>query len=179
MKKEDEIMQDLQKKLIEDYQITIHSYQDCIIEDIPSFLKEIDKINDIKKDSIIQLLDTDYICGKRHLNQAISQAFKSFEENQNFAKDKGLEICVRLSAQKQISEALKLLGIKEKGNITVVYINTSEEQIEKTENLLFKRCDTLLEEFDVDKIIKAYNLSSKNNIVDNINEKIALLSIKY
>ncbi|MBQ6218467.1 MAG: hypothetical protein IJJ47_01930 [Methanosphaera sp.] len=171
-------MQDSQKELLQDYKIEIRTYQDVIVEDIPGFLKKIDIITQEKENSIIQLLDSDYICGKKHLRQGISQAFKAFNEKQNFAKDKGLEICVRLSAQKQISQALKILGIKKQGNITVVYVDTTQEQIKLVENLLKTRNDSLLEQYDEEKIIKAYNLISSNNIVDEINEKIALLSLK-
>ncbi len=171
-------MQDLQKELLSNYKIDIRSYEDNIVEDIPSLLKKINTITLQSDDSIIQLLDCDYICGTGHINQGISQAIKAFDEGQNFAKDKGLEICVRTSAQKQISEALKILGIKDKGNITVVYVNTTPEQISKTEELLSNRNDSLIEEYDSDKIIKAYKLRSSDNILNNINEKIALLALK-
>jgi KEOPS complex subunit Cgi121 len=127
IKKEGKIMQDLQKEVLSEYNIVIRSYENNIVENIPSFLNQINEITQLNDESIIQLLDCDYICGMSHINQGISQAIKAFGENQNFANDKGLEICVRTSAQKQISEALKLLGIKKKGNITVVYINTTPE----------------------------------------------------
>ena len=146
-------MQDLQKELLYEYTIEIRSYEDNIVDDIPSFLKKINEITLHDNDSIIQLLDCDYICGYSHINQGISQAIKAFSEGQNFAKDKGLEICVRTSAQKQISEALKMLGIKNRGNITVIYMNTSPNQILKTEELLSDRNDLLIEEYDVDKIV--------------------------
>lgn len=171
-------MQDLQKELLSDYSITIRSYENNRIEDIPSFLRQINKVTELVDGSIIQLLDCDYICGQSHINQGISQAIKAFNENQNFAKNKGLEICVRTSAQKQISEALKLLGIKQEGNITAVYIDVSDEQIGKTEELLSVRNDSLIEEYDVNKIVKAYGLNDSGNVADTINEKIALLALK-
>lgn len=171
-------MQDLQKELLSEYTIEIRSYENNTVEDIPSFLKKINEITLQDNNSIIQLLDCDYICGYSHINQGISQAIKAFNEGQNFAKDKGLEICVRTSAQKQISEALKMLGIKNRGNITVIYMNTSPDQILKTEELLSDRNDLLIEDYDVDKIVKMYELNGSENIVDNINEKIALLALK-
>lgn len=171
-------MQDKQNEILSKHDIKVHTYENVIVDDIPSFLKKIDSITSTNQGSIIQLLDTDYICGKKHLNQAIAQAIKAFDEKQNFAKDKGLEICVRLSAQKQINEALKILGIKKQGNITAIYINTSEEQINKTEKILGKAHDELLETYDPQKICKAYNLRNDEDIVENINEKIALLALK-
>lgn len=172
------MMQDLQKELLSGYNIIIRSYENNKVENIPSFLNEINKITDSVDGSIIQLLDSDYICGQSHINQGISQAIKAFNENQNFANDRGLEICVRTSAQKQISEALKLLGIKKKGNVTVVYINVTDEQIRKTEELLPIRNDSLIEQYDVENIVKAYGLDSDSDIVKSINEKIALLALK-
>lgn len=171
-------MQDIQQDILSEHNIIIHSYENVTVDDIPSFLKKIDKITAQQKDSIIQLLNTDNICGQKHLNQAISQAFKAFNEKQNFAKDKGLEICVRLSAQKQISQALKMLGIQQKGNITVIYIDTTQEQVQETEKLLEKRNDQLLEQYDTEKISEIYGLNNKDNIIHSINEKIALLAIK-
>ena len=171
-------MQDLQKEVLSEYNIVIRSYENNIVENIPSFLNQINEITQLNDESIIQLLDCDYICGMSHINQGISQAIKAFGENQNFANDKGLEICVRTSAQKQISEALKLLGIKKKGNITVVYINTTPEQIKKTEELLSNRNDSLIGEYDDEKIVKSYSLDNSDDIVSDINEKIALLALK-
>ncbi|HIH36115.1 MAG TPA: hypothetical protein HA277_06010 [Methanosphaera sp.] len=171
-------MQDLQKEVLSEYNIVIRSYENNIVENIPSFLNQINEITQLNDESIIQLLDCDYICGMSHINHGISQAIKAFGENQNFANDKGLEICVRTSAQKQISEALKLLGIKKKGNITVVYINTTPEQIKKTEELLSNRNDSLIEEYDDEKIVKSYSLDNSDDIVSDINEKIALLALK-
>lgn len=171
-------MIDKQQEILQKYKITIHSYENNSIGDIPSFLKKINKITKTNEDSIIQLLFTDNICGMSCLKQAITQAFKSFDENENFAKDKGLEICVRLSAQRQITEALKILGIKDNSNITVVYIDTNDNQISEVEKLLSNRNDDLIEEYDLDNIVKVYGLDSNENIVQRLNEKIALLSLK-
>ena len=171
-------MQDLQKEIFSDYNIIVRTYEDNNIEDIPDFLKKVDNITRLKENSIIQLLDSDYLCGFKHLNQAITQAIKAFNEGQNFANDKGLEICVRASTQKQINIAIKLLGIKNKGNITVVYVDTTIQQVEEVEKLLGQRNDALLEEYDEEKIRKAYDLADDEDIVCMINEDIALLALK-
>ena len=171
-------MIDKQEEILEKHQIIVHTYEDNTIEDIPQLLAQINQITLEQEASTIQLLDTNYICGSKHLKQAIAMAFKAFNEKQNFAKDKGLELCVRLSAQKQITKAIKLLGIKERGNITVVYVDISDEQIRKVETLLENRNDQLLEDYDTDKIIEAYNLDECMDILGQLNEKIALLSLK-
>lgn len=171
-------MQDLQKQILSDYNITVHAYPDNIIDDISGFLNQINNITSLNEGSVIQLLDCDYVCGVSHINQAISQAIKAFDEKQNFANDLGLEICVRLSAQKQINKALKLLGIKNKTNVLVIYINSSDKQVEMVEELLTPRDDNLIEEYDVDAIVKAYKLDDNCDVINRVNEKIALLALK-
>ena len=177
MKKEADLM-DKQKEILKDYDIIINTYENNDIGDVRSFLGQINNIIAMKDDSVIQLLNTEYIAGYRHIHQAIAQSIKAFNEKQNFANDKGLEICVRLSAQKQIKEALKLLGITSYGNITVVYINTSKQQINEVESLLSTKNNDLIEKYDTSLIKAAYNIPSDvEDMVDYINEKIALLSI--
>ncbi|MCD7782081.1 MAG: KEOPS complex subunit Cgi121 [Methanosphaera sp.] len=171
-------MSDLQEEILDNYDIHVHSYKNVDVDDIPKFLKKIDSITHMKENSIIQLLYTDHIAGETHLKQAIAHAITSFNQGNNFANDKGLEVCVRLSGQKQINVALNMLGIKNSGNITVLYIECSSEQITKTEQLLTSRDDSLLEEYDKDEIIKTYDLGDDDNIIDLLCEKIALLSIK-
>ncbi|RAP51742.1 MAG: hypothetical protein BZ138_04430 [Methanosphaera sp. rholeuAM270] len=171
-------MQDLQKEVLSGYDIEVRSYVDNVIEDIPAFLGKVNDITLENPGSVIQLFDSDYICGMKHLNQAIVQAIKAFDEGHNFANDRGLEVCVRLSAQKQISQALRILGIKNRGNVTVLYINTDSAQIRKMEDLLVNRDDSIIEDYDVDDIRNTYSLDSDVDIVDYINEKIALLAFK-
>ena len=173
-------MEDLQKQILDEKQITIHTYQDNIVDNIPELLGKINEITQQKPDSTIQLLDTQYICGSKHLKQAIAEATVAFKNNTNFAKDLGLEICVRTSAQKQIKDAIKLLGIKTSGNITVIYINTSDDQIKQVEEILNTKNDTLIDKYDVNAIKKAYKIDCEddNNILDMLNEKIAMLVIK-
>ena len=85
-------------------------------------------INSIKKDSeIIQLLNADAVAGKRHIIHGVNQAVLAFERNENFANDLSVEICLRCSAQRQISKAFDLLGLKEGFmNICIVLINCND-----------------------------------------------------
>ena len=52
------------------------------------------------------------------------------------------------------------------------------KKIRITEELLSNRNDSLLEEYDVETIVKAYELNNSDDVVNNINEKIALLALK-
>ena len=82
--------------------------------EIASVGDTLNQINSIKKDSeIIQLLNADAIAGIRHVKHGVNQAFLAFERGENLANDLSVEICLRCSAQRQISKAFDLLGLKE------------------------------------------------------------------
>ena len=81
------------------------------INSVNDTLKEIDSI---KKDGeIIQLLNADAIASKNHIIHGVNQAYLAFERGENLAKDISVEIVLRCSAQRQISKAFKVLGLKE------------------------------------------------------------------
>ena len=85
--------------------------------DIASVGETLSQIDDIKKDGeIIQLLNADAIAGKNHIIHGVNQAFLAFDRGENLAKDISVEIVVRCSAQRQISKAFNILGLKE-GNM--------------------------------------------------------------
>lgn len=136
------------------------------IDNIDDFLKI---FNDLKEknlsyknssESIIQVFDAKAIAGEKHLNHAILHALNAFERNENLANDLGIEISIRLSAQRQISKALNIVGVK-KGemDICVLMMNCPYEFEDKL-NLMFKRDDSVLESNPL--ILKEiYNISDE------------------
>lgn len=114
-----------------------------VVEDVPDL---IGKVNDITSNSrVIQLLNADGIAGEEHVLHAAEQAILAFKRKENIAKDLGLEICVRASAQRQISKALHILGLKEgSNNICAVIVDCDKDVGKELEVLLGKRDDTLL-----------------------------------
>ncbi len=116
-----------------------------MVEDIPDL---IGKVNSVTGDScVVQLLNADGIAGKEHVLHAARQATLAFKRGDNVAKDLGLEVCVRASAQRQISKALEILGLKEGLNNICAVVIDCDEQVDKKleEKLLGKRDDTLLD----------------------------------
>ena len=79
---------------------------------IDSVSKTLDKINSFKNsdDEIIQLLNADAIAGLRHVEHGVNQAFLAFRRHENLANDLSVEICLRCSAQRQISKAFEILA---------------------------------------------------------------------
>ena len=73
------------------------------------------KIEDLK--SLIgpnfALVNPKVVCGKFHLQQAAYLSASAHEGNYNLANDKSTEVLLYLTAQRQISKAIKIGGIND------------------------------------------------------------------
>ena len=135
----------------------------------------LDVINSIKQDGeIIQLLNADAVASKNHVLHGVNQAFLAFERGENLAKDLSVEIVLRCSAQRQISKAFKILGLKEGNmNLCAVLINSKDYTPELSS--IFTRDDDVLIP-DNDKLVEIYkisdvelqNMSHEEIIIDRI-----------
>lgn len=118
----------------------------------------LDKVNSIKGDGeIIQLLNADSIVSKNHIIHGVNQAFLAFERGENLAKDISVEIVLRCSAQRQISKAFKMLGLKE-GEMNLCAVLIDSEDYSKDLSSFFTRDDDVLLP-DNDKLIEIYKIS--------------------
>lgn len=152
----------------------------AVIESVDDILAEINSLK--SNDEVIQLLNADAIAGPNHIIHGVNQAFLAFERGVNFASDLSVEICLRCSAQKQISKAFDLLGLKEgEMNLCVVLVNSSDEVVDKLFNIFTPDDNVLIPNYSVLKEI--YNISDdelKNiQIEDIIIDKITKLSVDY
>lgn len=153
---------------------------------ITDVISTLDIINGFNKNSdcTIQLLDARGIAGKEHIYNAVLHAINSFKRKNNIANDLGMEICLRASAQRQISRAIEILGLK-KGPMEICVIlvgcelNKDDIEIENQLNDLFERDDTVL---DPDETIlkEIYNLKNaeihvSGSLTNTLIEKTALL----
>jgi KEOPS complex subunit Cgi121 len=132
---------------------------------------------------VIQLLKADGIAGKKHVMQAVSQALIAFNRNDNVAQDLGLEICVRASAQRQISRALKILGIEEgKIGICAVTVDCDEKIMPQLHKIIGTKNNKVLDP-NIDVLKKLYKISNKEiksagTIERVLIERTALLSLE-
>lgn len=125
-----------------EYNIQIAGFR----SNITNFKNLMDATNKISKNCTVQLLNADGIAGREHILHSTVHAIKAFERNENIAKDLGLEICVRASAQRQISKALSTLGLKEgEMNICAVAVDCSENIMDELGTILDKRNESVLE----------------------------------
>ena len=148
--------------------------------EIDSVGDTLNRINSIKKDSqIIQLLNADAIAGIRHVKHGVNQAFLAFERGENLANDLSVEICLRCSAQRQISKAFDLLGLKEGPmNLCVILIDCDDYTDELSR--LFTLDENVLTP-DEDKLKEIYSVDEDElkilNIEDIIIDRISRLTV--
>ena len=150
--------------------------------EIISVSETLNQINSIKKDSeIIQLLNADAVAGKRHIEHGVNQAFLAFERSENLANDLSVEICLRCSAQRQISKAFDLLGLKEgKMNLCAVLIDCDDYTSELS-SLFELDYDVLCP--DVEKLREIYSISDAElsimDVEDILIDRISKLIVDY
>lgn len=127
---------------------------------IQSVSHTLDLIDEIKADGeIIQLLNADSIVSKNHIMHGVNQAFLAFDRGENLAKDISVEIVLRCSAQRQISKAFEILGLKEgEMNLCAILINCRDYADELSE--IFTLDDSVLIADD-EKLIEIYKISSQ------------------
>ncbi len=141
------------------------------------------KINNFRNDGeVIQLLDADSIAGLKHVKHGVNQAILAFNREENLANDLSVEICLRCSAQRQISKAFKILGLKEgKMNLCAILINCSNDRYDDL-NSMFDRDDDVLIA-DKSKLMKIYGINKKelenSNIENIIIDRITKLIVDY
>ena len=149
---------------------------------IDSVSDTLDLIDSIKGDGeIIQLLNADSIAGINHVTHGVNQAFLAFERGENLAKDISVEIVLRCSAQRQISKAFKILGLKEgEMNLCAILVNCDDYAGELSS--IFTLDDDVLIA-DSDKLVKIYDIGVdelKNiSVEDLIIDRITKLTVDY
>lgn len=148
------------------------------ITDFKQLMKDVDGF-----ECTIQLMDADGIAGSKHALHSAVHALRSFSRGENISKDLGLEICVRASGQRQISQALNILGIKNgKMKVCAVAIDCEQDIMKNLEDLLGERDDKVLDA-DNEKLKNIYKLSdieieTSRDITKLLMERTALLILE-
>jgi KEOPS complex subunit Cgi121 len=126
----------------------------------------------------VQIFRADRIFGELHLRSAVEHAQRAFEQGRNRSKNLETEILLYCAAERQIKNAIELLGITDETNEMAIVIvgEGSEEELLGAIGLL--RDDTVLEgekDFSSFGITKAeVEAVGKDRITDLILERIAL-----
>lgn len=142
----------------------------------------LDEVNSIKKDGeIIQLLNADSIVSKNHVIHGVNQAFLAFERGENLAKDISVEIVLRISAQRQISKAFKMLGLRE-GQMNLCAVMVNCDDCASRISSLFDLDESVMEP-DFDNLASVYKISKEEldnmSVEDIIIDRITKLTVDY
>ncbi|MHA1953011.1 MAG: KEOPS complex subunit Cgi121 [Candidatus Heimdallarchaeaceae archaeon] len=97
----------------------------------------------ISTETVLQILDPTLLVSEKQLQSAIYHTEKSFENKRNIARTKGNELLIRLAGKRQISNALKLLGIKESSQYLLIIVFGAKLETNK------KELDKLVEQFGI------------------------------
>lgn len=164
----------------QDHEIKISGFETEIddTKEIMGFIKDLTDENDCT----VQLMLARGLAGEKHILQATIQAIKAFERNENIAKDLGLEICLRTSAQRQIVKALKILGInKGKNDLGVVVVDGDKSVQKKLEDILGSKQMVLKPDMEVLKdlyLISPQEIHSAGSVERVMIERSAILNLE-
>ena len=142
----------------------------------------LDFIDSVKMDDeIVQLLNADSIASKNHVIHGVNQAVLAFERGENLANDLSVEIALRCSAQRQISKAFNILGLKEGPmNICAILINCDDYTSELSS--VFDLDDSV---FDLNEkhLVDIYKISEEEmenlSVEEIIIDRITKLTVDY
>jgi len=146
------------------------------IDSIGGTLNLIDSIKD--DDEIIQLLNADSIVSKDHIIHGVNQAFLAFDRGENLANDISVEIVLRCSAQRQISKAFDMMGLKEgEMNFYAVLINSNDHTHDLVSVCGFELCEFTP---DSNHLMNLYKIGeSLMSVEDIIIDRITKLAVDY
>jgi KEOPS complex subunit Cgi121 len=117
---------------IEEYgkSVAFAGFRDVSLGEVEQFLS---RIRRRLSETVVQFFDADLVAGWEHLYFAVLNALKAFESGNNISKNLTVECLLYASAQRQISSALKLIGIKGgSSRVAVVVVADGKEEAKWT-----------------------------------------------
>ena len=85
----------------------------------------------------LQILDATFIAGTNHALFATLNALNAFKQGNNLSSHIEVEVLLYLSAQRQISKAIELIGVKtHTHNIVILLLTSSREEAQRLELIL-------------------------------------------
>jgi tRNA threonylcarbamoyladenosine modification (KEOPS) complex Cgi121 subunit len=148
------------------------------VEEINSLFLNIEKIS-IDKSTTIQLLDANYVAGRKHALFSALFALDALKHGRRHAEKLSMEILIYASVNRQISTAIKTVGVKiGTSEVIAVAIGRDEENMKNALSQVISMIDgvqddKILEtsEDKIRKLIDTYNVSLKEyEIVKSISK---------
>ena len=176
--------------------ITIVGFRNVKIMNINTFLERFRKEN---KGAPIQFFDAKHVAGSQHIYFAALNALYAFNKKTNISNRIAVEALLYASAQRQITKAVKMLGIKQESSEVAALIMTENGHKKAdyvrlvTDIISGERDDNVLEltEQKISNIKKLFEISDlefeaklqkegqeKEALTDLVIERMALLGTK-
>lgn len=113
-----------------DKHFTIAGFRGVKLLDVNKFFSTIkEKVGD----TCVQFFDALLVAGSEHLRFAALNALNAFKGNINISSSLAMETLLYASAQRQIKEAVKLMGIKPNTNrVAVLILADTQHQVSET-----------------------------------------------
>ena len=146
-------------------QVTIAGFRDVKIEDIDKLLQIVRD----KTDVAVQFFNASLIAGWEHLLFVALNALNAFKCKVNISNSVAMETLLYASAQRQIKEAVRLMGIKTRTScIAVLILAATSKEASVTLKIVTrfvggKRDDSVLE-FTDDKVAALKRLFKISNV---------------
>ncbi len=105
--------------------LTITGFREVEIKDVDRFFQVIKEKTD---NACVQFLDASLVAGWEHLLFAALGALNAFKSKVNISGSLGMETLLYSSAQRQIKDAVKLIGIKPSSRHVAVLVLASDQK---------------------------------------------------
>jgi len=107
-----------------------------------------------KEKVIIQLFDSEKIATWKHIFIATLNAIAAFKQSRNIASQLSLEILLYATGQRQIRDAINILGVSEQTRkVAILILGDSKEKI----TAIFSQITELLNGKEEEKLLEIYN----------------------
>ena len=177
--------------------VAIAGFENIKVNDVDEFLRRVRKK---LKHVHAQFFDARLVASKDHLYFAALNVLKAFENGSNRSRDMAIETLLYVTAQRQIKNALDIIGIDQNSNdVAVLIIAETEQQADDAletiaELLSGSRNDAVLEltEEKIDDIKRLFRISDieleanlvgegfqKKALIDLVVEHVALLATNH
>lgn len=160
-----------------------------VINDVNDFITKVNIFGE-KNGIEIQLFDARLIFGKEHLQSAFEHAKRSFQRGESATRSLGMELLLYASGERQITKAIKKMGIKKdldwivsvfifpsnlNNNIDIIKDNFYKDFSLQNNNLVIQPDETMLSLYGISK--KARSTVQHHQIFQLVLEKIALVDV--
>ena len=109
--------------------LAITAYKNVKIENVEEFIQNIRKETG---NVTVQFFDARFVAGYEHLYFAVLNALTAFENGLGISKNLAIEILLYAAAERQIRNAVQLLGVREDtAKVAVVVLAESKDEVVK------------------------------------------------